>query len=86
MEQHLMEALEQEKRKTRGVFDTMQSLSLSLYCLTIAKWTNPILYDTAWRILKLSTTSEQDYSGHQERELSQEANSEWTEDPTENEQ
>jgi hypothetical protein len=89
-DQILREQLQREKSKIKGAFATMQGLLLSLYCLTIAKWINPPLYDMAWRIANLSNTPERICSGVLERESSQEANSEWTEDPkapgTENEQ
>lgn len=90
MEQRMRQELQKEKMKTRGVVDTIQALSLSLYSLTIAKWINPTLYDMAWKILNLSNTPEPICSGVLERELYEDVNSEWTEDPkapaTENEQ
>jgi hypothetical protein len=79
-EEILRQELQKEKSKTKGVFATIQGLSLSLYCLTIAKWINPPLYDMAWKILSLSTR-ETTSSGVLERDLLPEMSSGWTEDP-----
>jgi len=73
--------LQEKRQKIKGVYDMIQNLSLSIYTLTIARWTNPILYDMAWKILYLSNTQEQRCYGVQERESYQVIPSENSEDP-----
>jgi hypothetical protein len=59
----------------------MQNLSLSIYSLTIARWTNPTLYDMAWKIIHLSNINEQTCSGVLDAESYQVIPSENYEDP-----
>lgn len=75
------EDLRLEWSKIKGVYDMMRGLSLSLYSLTIARWTNPTLYAMAWRIISLSLTDERMSSGALDGESYQAVNSAIHEDP-----
>lgn len=57
MEQQLIQALQEEKQKTRGFLDTLRGFTSALYGMTIAKWTNPLLHQITWELIRISKQS-----------------------------
>lgn len=75
MEQQLIQALQEEKQKTRGFLDTLRGFTSALYGMTLAKWTNPLLYQITWELIRISKQSTTYHSS--------EENPGFLEDPTE---
>ena len=70
MEAQMRQILKEEQLKTRGFVDTTKGFLLALYGLTIARWTNPMMYLVTWYLINLEPSeispSQEEKDGSQE--------------------
>jgi hypothetical protein len=70
MEAQMRQILKEEQSKTRGFQDTVRGFLLAVYGLTIARWTNPMMYQVTWYLLSLEpseiATLQEEKDGSQE--------------------